>query len=177
MRIADITYSMDGSGRIRDNTPPPMLSTVLLTAITVVLCVIIAAGVVAMAEQADEAKIIGLQVSPGEGGSLSLTVHTGQDISGLVLLEVLDAEAATGSYRPVVNQTGAVPSSYMVGETYTVAGIVPAGMPLPYNTRILVRGTFSDEYQVVLLDERVTFTSSSLPGPTYQKVEHISLRV
>ncbi len=164
---------MDRSWRLRETTTPPVLSTVLLVFITIGLCVIIAVGVLSMADQTDEAKVIGLHVSPGESGSLSVTIHTGEDAKKLVLLEVLDAEAEAGTYRPVMNQTGEVPSLYEIGEVYTAFGVVPAGTTVPYTTRILIRGTFSDEYQVVLLDERMTFSSASLPGPTYQKVEQI----
>ena len=86
---------MDRSWRIRETTTPPVLSTVLLVAITIGLCVIIGVGVVSMADQTNEAKIVGLLVSPGESGSLSVTIHAGEDARELVLLEVLDAEAGT----------------------------------------------------------------------------------
>lgn len=135
----------------------PVIGTILLVAITVVLVAIIAAVLMGLSN-AEDGKKVGLNAQPSsEGGpDAKLILYGGESISDLIRLEMIDQDSSDGDYVEVWNIS--TNGSVNVGLPYLAEKVArpPESMAV-YDTRINVKGTFTDGREVVLLVQPMTF--------------------
>ncbi len=165
-----MNYGEQKSSGSSSDAVAPVIAVILLVAMTVLLIGIFVGLGMGMADSLQSGKQVGLIASAaGSGNDVTLTLVSGTDIPNLVTLEVLDADSPYGIYRVAGQINGNAPGSYVPGTPSTALNVAaPRASELgkPYSTHILVRGTFTDGTQVVLLKTAVTFPTphSQLDG-------------
>lgn len=84
-------------------------------------------------------------------------------------LEVIDAGAADAKFREVRFSDGGAVASFTAGAVYVaekVAAVVNGPSRSSYTTPIVIRGTFNDGTQSVILNTKITFVDLGFPlGP------------
>lgn len=136
----------------------PVIGTILLVAITVVLVAIIAAVVMGLADSEDGKKVgMNAQADNVNTARAKLILYGGESLSELVKLEMIDQDSPYGEYVEVWNIITDEPLT--IGFPYQTKKDVakpPEDLDV-YDTKINVKGTFSDGREVVLLVQPMTF--------------------
>ena len=142
-------------GKTEENAVTPAIATILILLITVLVAT--GAAVVILGITSDQQDhLVGLTAEPVQsGGDVMVTLYGGKELPKLVKAEILDAGSRNGRFVTVWEGT---------------AGTAPAGVPMitkdvarppanltEYTTRILVKGTFEDGAEQILLERSMTF--------------------
>lgn len=136
-----------------DSAVSPVIGTILLVAITVVLIAIITAVVMGLADSEDGKKV-GMNAQPASGNDAKLILYGGESLSDLIKLEMIDHDSPRGEYIEFWN----ISEPLQVGLPYLAENVArPLNNMDIYDTRINVKGTFTDGREVVLLVQPMTF--------------------
>ena len=154
----------------KDNGVSPVIAVLLILAMTVVAAGMVAVVTMGMTGDLQNGKEVGLLVKPAaSGGDVLVTIVTGKDVPELTKLEVIDGGSADAVFREVKFLDGSEVMSFTAGAGYVaknVAVVVNGPVVSSYITPILVRGTFSDGTQSILLHTTISFTNLGFPlGP------------
>lgn len=149
----------------------PIIGTILLVAIAVVLAAIILVVVMGFSGDANEKKV-GLNVQSSAGSNATLLLYGGESMSDLIRLEMIDLDSPSGKYVEVWNSSD---GELIIGYPYsTKEDVAEPGKSMDvYDTRINVRGTFSDGTEVILLIQPVTFKDVYVPQGIFQYIDKV----
>ncbi|MDV0441364.1 hypothetical protein McpAg1_05500 [Methanocorpusculaceae archaeon Ag1] len=127
----------------------------MLVLITAVLVAIVAIAVIGMAGN-QPGYVVGVTASAAPSGNDAVvTLYGSKNIPELVKVEVIDAGSSAGEYVEVWNGTA---GSAPVGIPLTAKKVArPSGNMSSYATKLLVRGTFADGTEQVLLMQDAAF--------------------
>lgn len=142
-------------GKTEENAVTPAIATILILLITVLVATGAAVVILGIASDQQD-HLVGLTAEPVQsGGDVMVTLYGGKELPKLVKAEILDAGSRNGRFVTVWEGT---------------AGTAPAGVPMitkdvarppanltEYTTRILVKGTFEDGAEQILLERSMTF--------------------
>ncbi|MDU9377148.1 hypothetical protein McpSp1_17950 [Methanocorpusculaceae archaeon Sp1] len=127
----------------------------MLVLITAVLVAIVAIAVIGMAGN-QPGYVVGVTASAAPSGNNAIvTLYGSKNIPELVKVEVIDAGSSRGEYVEVWNGTA---GSAPVGVPLTAKKVArPDGDLLSYAVKLLVKGTFADGTEQVLLMQDAVF--------------------
>ncbi|HJJ96716.1 MAG TPA: hypothetical protein O0X38_03630, partial [Methanocorpusculum sp.] len=142
-----------------------MIAALLILAMTVVVAGIVAVVATGMTGDLQNGKQVGLIVKPAaSGGDVLVTVVSGKDVPELKKLEVINAGAADAKFREVRFSDGGAVASFTAGAVYVAEKVAfPASGEKSYTTPIVVKGTFKEGTETVLLNVPLTFTEVEFP--------------
>ena len=145
----------------KDNGVSPVIAVLLILAMTVVAAGIVAVVTMGMTGDLQNGKEVGLLVKPAaSGGDVLVTIVTGKDVPELTKLEVIDGGSADAKFQEVKLSGGGEVASFTAGAGYVaekVAWPPSTSIGKTYTTPIVVRGTFADGTDVILLNTKLTF--------------------
>ena len=147
-------------GKTEENAVTPAIATILILLITVLVATGAAVVILGIASDQQD-HLVGLTAEPVQsGGDVMVTLYGGKELPKLVKAEILDAGSRNGRFVTVWEGT---------------AGTAPAGVPMitkdvarppanltEYTTRILVKGTFEDGAEQILLERSMTFRDAKV---------------
>lgn len=159
---------------LKNDAVSPVITVLLLLAISVVIAGVVGMVALGLTGDMQNGKQVGLMVASASsgGGDVMVTVVSGKDVPELVKLEVLDGGARDAHYRPVLIPGGNSASSFTAGPEYVAKSVAwPSAKSIgkPYTTPVVVRGTFMDGTEVVLLNTKLTFVGMKLPLESFIK--------
>lgn len=147
----------------KNSAVSPVIGTILLVAIAVVLVAIILVVVMGFAGN-EEGKKVGMNAQPDnfETAKAKLIIYGGESVSDLIKLEMIDQDSPRGEYVELWNSSD---GELTVGFPYLTKGNVakPSENMTIYDTRVNIRGTFTDGKEVILLVQPMTF--GNVEGP------------
>ncbi|MCZ9312213.1 MAG: type IV pilin [Methanocorpusculum sp.] len=156
-----------------DNGVSPVIAVLLILAITVVAAGVVAVVATGMTGELQNGKQVGLIVKPAaSGGDVLVTVVSGKDVPELTKLEVIDGGSTDAMFQEVRLSDGGNVASFTAGAGYVARNVAfPENGRKSYTTPIVVKGTFKDGTETVLLNTRLTFTDvvvSPLKGKIHE---------
>lgn len=139
----------------------PVIGTILLVAMTVILVAIIVTVMMGLSN-AEDGKKVGMNAQAATGTNALLILYGGESLSELVNLEMIDQNSPRGEYVPIWNLSDGTPLN--VGIPYTALDVAKPLLDMPlYDTRVNVKGTFSDGQETILLVQPMTFYNVNGP--------------
>ncbi len=118
-----------------------------MVAITVILAAVIAAFVFGLAGSTGTAKNVGTTVSIDKDRFVLVTIQGGTDLPSMTNMSISDDNGQHYSYFIQRGTTTQVTYPLNVGQ------IINSTMTIPLNTRVLIKGEFSDGSSQVMVDK------------------------
>ncbi|MDV0442958.1 type IV pilin N-terminal domain-containing protein [Methanorbis rubei] len=152
----------------KDSAVSPVIAVLLILAITVACAGVTAAVSLGFADNLQSGKQVGLIVKPADsGGDVLVTIVSGKDVPELTKLEIIDGGAGNAKYQEVKHSDGMKIASFTAGSGYVAENVAfPGNRMVSYTTPVIVKGTFKDGTEVILLNTKLSF-SNIIVSPIY----------
>ncbi|MDE2522347.1 MAG: type IV pilin, partial [Methanocorpusculum sp.] len=162
----------------KDNGVSPVIAVLLILAITVVAAGVVAVVATGMTGELQNGKQVGLIVKPAaSGGDVLVTVVSGKDVPELTKLEVIDGGSTDAVFREVRLSDGGNVTSFTAGAGYVARNVADPDVVLQsYTTPVVVKGTFKDGTETVLLNLKLTFTEVSPVAPLKDYIKDLYMK-
>lgn len=125
----------------------PVIGVILMVAITVILAAVIAAFVFGLAGSTGSAKNVGMTVTVDQNRFVIATIQGGTDLASMTNMSI--STDSGQNYLYLVNRGSSTQATFPLN----VGQVVNSTGTIPLNTRVILKGEFSDGSSQVLFDK------------------------